>query len=211
MHIIKPGRASPPQRLLTSPRRLYPWQLGPGPAATHLFPPNQTPPQALRKQHGFDAIAVMPTNLYGPGDNFHPTNSHVMPALIRRFVEAKTAGVKQVTCWGTGSVYREFLHVDDLAAACLHLMNVYSDSGIVNIGTGTDVTIRELTEMVQRAVGWEGEVLWDSSKPDGTPRKLLDVSKLKALGWTAGMPLQRGVQETVDWFVANQKSIDLRL
>ena len=153
----------------------------------------------------------MPTNLYGPGDNFHPKNSHVMPALIRRFVEAKQAGLERVTCWGTGSVYREFLHVDDLAAACLHVMNVYSDSGIVNIGTGTDVTIRELTEMVRSAVGWEGEALWDATMPEGTPRKLLDVSKLKALGWSAQTPLEVGVKQTVDWFVANQKNIDLRL
>ncbi|GBF92176.1 GDP-fucose synthetase [Raphidocelis subcapitata] len=167
--------------------------------------------QALRRQHGFDAIAVMPTNLYGPGDNFHPTNSHVLPALIRRFVEAKESGAKEVTCWGTGRVYREFLHVDDLAAACVHLMDVYSDAGIVNIGTGTDVTIRELTEMVQAAVGWEGRIVWDSSKPDGTPRKLLDVSKLTALGWKAQVPLERGVAETVAWYLKNQGSSELRL
>lgn len=167
--------------------------------------------QALRKQHGFDAIAVMPTNLYGPGDNFHPTNSHVMPALIRRFVEAKQAGVTRVTCWGTGQVYREFLHVDDLAAACVYLMDTYSGADIVNIGMGTDVTIKELTEMVRAAVGWEGDIEWDTTKPDGTPRKLLDVSRLTSLGWKAAVPLEQGVKQTVEWFIANQKAQDLRL
>ncbi|KAI8463630.1 MAG: GDP-fucose synthetase NAD dependent epimerase/dehydratase [Monoraphidium minutum] len=167
--------------------------------------------QALRKQHGFDAISVMPTNLYGPGDNFHPTNSHVMPALIRRFVEAKAAGAGVVTCWGTGSVFREFLHVDDLADACLFLMDTYSDANIVNIGTGTDVTIKGLTEMVRAAVGWEGEIQWDATKPDGTPRKLLDVSRLAGLGWRAKVPLEAGVKETVAWFVAQQGAQELRL
>lgn len=167
--------------------------------------------QALRKQHGFDAISVMPTNLYGPGDNFHPTNSHVMPALIRRFAEAKQSGATQVTCWGTGKVYREFLHVDDLAAACIHLMDVYSDPDIVNIGTGEDVTIHELTELVRSAVGWEGEIVWDSSKPDGTPRKLLDVSKLAGLGWRAQIPLEDGVKETVAWFNEHLGQQELRM
>ena len=167
--------------------------------------------QALRKQHGFDAISAMPTNLYGPGDNFHPTNSHVMPALIRRFVEAKRDGLTTVTCWGTGMVYREFLHVDDLADGCLFLMDHYSAPGIVNLGTGTDVTIKQLTEMVRQAVGWEGEVKWDTSKPDGTPRKLLDVSRLTGLGWKAKTPLDQGVKETVQWFIEQQGHDDLRL
>jgi GDP-L-fucose synthase len=167
--------------------------------------------QALRKQYGFDAIAGMPTNLYGPGDNFHPTNSHVMPALIRRFVEAKRDGLTSVTCWGTGGVYREFLHVDDLADGCLFLMDHYSDAGIVNLGTGTDVTIKQLTEMVQKAVGWEGEVKWDTTKPDGTPRKLLDVSRMTAIGWKAKIPLEEGVKETVAWFYEQQGKQDLRL
>lgn len=166
--------------------------------------------QALRKQYGFDAICAMPTNLYGPGDNFHPTNSHVMPALIRRIVEAKQSGAVQVTCWGTGTVRREFLHVDDLAAACLHLMDVYSGSDIVNVGTGTDVTIKELTKLVQQAVDWDGEVLWDASKPDGTPRKLLDVSALSSTGWKASIPLEDGVQQTIAWFMQQQKD-ELRL
>ena len=161
--------------------------------------------QALRKQHGFDAISVMPTNLYGPGDNFHPTNSHVLPALIRRFVEARESGAKQVTCWGTGAARREFLHIDDLAAACLHLMDVYSGADIVNIGTGTDVTIKQLTEMVCAAAGWEGEILWDTTKPDGTPRKLCDVSRLTALGYTARIPLEEGLRQTVAWFLEQRR------
>eukprot|EP00887_Chlorella_sp_A99_P001946 scaffold18.g1946.t1 len=161
--------------------------------------------QALRIQHGFDAICAMPTNLYGPGDNFHPTGSHVMPALIRRFVEAKQAGAAEVVCWGTGGVRREFLHVEDLAAACLHLMEHYSGGDIVNVGTGTDVTIKKLAELVQAAVGWEGAIAWDTSKPDGTPRKLLDVSRLTALGWTAKITLEQGVRQTVAWFKEQQQ------
>jgi GDP-L-fucose synthase len=166
--------------------------------------------QALRIQHGFDAICAMPTNLYGPGDNFHPTNSHVMPALIRRFVEAKRDGVTEVACWGSGTPRREFLHVDDLADACLHLLDTYSGGDIVNVGTGTDVTIRELVGLVTAAVGWEGTLTWDSSKPDGTPQKLSDVSRLEGLGWKAKTELGAGVKETVEWFL-KQEGAALRL
>jgi GDP-L-fucose synthase len=136
----------------------------------------------------------MPTNLYGPGDNYHPENSHVLPALVRRFHEAKVNGASEVVCWGTGSPRREFLHVDDLAEACLHLMEVHNDAGWVNVGTGEDVTIKELAETVARVVGYEGELVWDTTKPDGTPRKLLDVSKMTALGWRATTPLEQGIE-----------------
>lgn len=147
----------------------------------------------LRKQHGADFISVMPTNLYGPGDNYHPENSHVLPALIRRFHEAKTTGLKTVTCWGDGSPLREFLYVDDLAQLCVYLMNTYSGNETVNAGTGEELTIRELTELVAKIVGYEGEILWDTSRPNGTPRKLLDVSKAKKLGWTYSTKLPEGI------------------
>lgn len=149
---------------------------------------------AYRDQHGCNFISAMPTNLYGPGDNYHPENSHVLPALVRRFHEAKVNGASEVVCWGTGSPRREFLHVDDLAQACLHLMDVHNDAGWVNVGTGEDVTIKELAETVARVVGFEGELVWDTTKPDGTPRKLLDVSKMTALGWRATTPLERGIE-----------------
>ena len=149
---------------------------------------------AYRDQHGCNFISAMPTNLYGPGDNYHPENSHVLPALVRRFHEAKVNGASEVMCWGTGSPRREFLHVDDLAQACLHLMDVHNDAGWVNVGTGEDVTIKELAETVARVVGYEGELVWDTTKPDGTPRKLLDVSKMTALGWRATTPLERGIE-----------------
>jgi GDP-L-fucose synthase len=149
---------------------------------------------AYRDQHGCNFISAMPTNLYGPGDNYHPENSHVLPALVRRFHEAKVNGASEVVCWGTGSPRREFLHVDDLAEACLHLMDVHNDAGWVNVGTGEDVTIKELAETVARVVGYEGELVWDTTKPDGTPRKLLDVSKMSALGWRATTPLERGIE-----------------
>ena len=149
---------------------------------------------AYRDQHGCNFISAMPTNLYGPGDNYHPENSHVLPALVRRFHEAKVSGASEVVCWGTGSPRREFLHVDDLAQACLHLMDVHNDAGWVNVGTGEDVTIKELAETVARVVGYEGELVWDTTKPDGTPRKLLDVSKMTALGWRATTPLERGIE-----------------
>ena len=149
---------------------------------------------AYRDQHGCNFISAMPTNLYGPGDNYHPENSHVLPALVRRFHEAKVNGASEVVCWGTGSPRREFLHVDDLAQACLHLMDVHNDDGWVNVGTGEDVTIKELAETVARVVGYEGELVWDTTKPDGTPRKLLDVSKMTSLGWRATTPLERGIE-----------------
>lgn len=150
---------------------------------------------AYRHQHGCNFISAMPTNLYGPGDNYHPENSHVLPALIRRFHEAKEQGLSEVVCWGTGSPKREFLHVDDLAEACLHLMAHHNDSGWVNVGTGQDVSILELATIVAETVGYGGAIRWDTSKPDGTPRKLLDVSKMTALGWTASTPLREGIEQ----------------
>ena len=154
-----------------------------------------------RDQHGCNFISAMPTNLYGPGDNYHPENSHVLPALLRRFHEAKVSGTAEVVCWGTGSPMREFLHVDDLAAACLHLMDVHDAAGWVNVGTGQDVTIKTLAEMVAATVGYEGTITWDTSKPDGTPRKLLDVSKMTSLGWTATTTLEQGLREVYREFL----------
>ena len=150
---------------------------------------------AYRDQHGCNFISAMPTNLYGPGDNYHPENSHVLPAMIRRFHEARESGTQEVVCWGTGSPMREFLHVGDLAHACLHLMDVHNEAGWVNVGTGQDVTIRELAETVADVVGYRGAIRWDSSKPDGTPRKLLDVGKMSDLGWKAKTPLRQGIEE----------------
>lgn len=159
---------------------------------------------ALRKQHGFDAISLMPTNLYGPGDNYHPTNSHVLPALIRRFHEAAERGDPFVTCWGTGSPLREFLHVDDLARACVFVLERWQPSSddiqFLNVGTGVDLTIRELAEAVADATGFQGEIVWDTSKPDGTPKKQLDVSRLAALGWQASIPLDEGLRSTVEMY-----------
>ena len=148
----------------------------------------------LNRQYGTDFISVMPTNLYGPNDNYHPEHSHVLPALIRRFHEAKEHGLPYVTCWGDGSPLREFLYVDDLAELCVLLMNRYSGSGTVNAGTGREVTIRELTETVARVVGYTGEVRWDTSRPNGTPRKLLDVSKAASLGWRYRTELEDGIR-----------------
>jgi GDP-L-fucose synthase len=149
---------------------------------------------AYRHQYGCNFISVMPTNLYGPNDNYHPENSHVLPALIRRFHEAKRDGLGEVTIWGTGTPRREFLHVDDLADACIFLMNTFNEPGFVNIGTGTDLSIQELSRMIARIVGFEGEITNDLSKPDGTPRKLLDVSKLSAMGWKARIGLEAGIR-----------------
>ena len=165
--------------------------------------------QAYRKQYGFDAISLMPTNLYGPGDNFELKGSHVLPALIRKFHEAKLAGAKDVVMWGTGTPRREFLHVDDLAEACVHLMQHYSDPEIVNVGTGTDLTIRELAELVKSVIGFTGEIVQDLTKPDGTPQKLLDVSKLERLGWKAKIGLKEGIESTYRWFLNNQKSLGI--
>ncbi|MBQ5755036.1 MAG: GDP-L-fucose synthase [Oscillospiraceae bacterium] len=147
----------------------------------------------LNRQYGTDYISVMPTNLYGPNDNYHPEHSHVLPALIRRFHEAKEAGLPFVTCWGTGAPLREFLYVDDLADACVYLMNTYSGNETVNLGTGKELSIKELTELVAKVVGYTGEIRWDPTKPDGTPRKLLDVSKLESLGWRYKTELEEGV------------------
>ncbi len=155
----------------------------------------------LRRQCGADYISVMPTNLYGPGDNYHPTHSHVLPALIRRFHEAKEAGIETVTCWGTGAPLREFLYVEDLADACLYLMNTYSGAETVNLGTGKELSIRALTELVAKVVGYTGRIEWDPSKPDGTPRKLLDVSKLNALGWHYTTELEDGIRLTYEDFL----------
>ena len=146
----------------------------------------------------------MPTNLYGPNDNYHPTHSHVLPALIRRFHEAKVSGAKSVTCWGDGSPLREFLYVDDMANLCVYLMNHYSGNETVNAGTGKELTIRELTEMVADAVGFKGEILWDTSKPNGTPRKLLDVSKAERLGWHYSTELPEGIRLTYDDFLNSE-------
>ncbi len=157
----------------------------------------------LNRQYKTDYISAMPTNLYGPNDNYHPTHSHVLPALIRRFHEAKEAGVKEVTCWGTGAPFREFLYVDDLADACLFLMNNYSGNETVNVGTGKELTIKELTELIAKIIGYEGEIRWDSSKPDGTPRKLLDISKLEKLGWKYQTELEDGIRLTYEDFLNN--------
>ena len=164
--------------------------------------------QSVRRQYGLPWISAMPTNLYGPGDNFSPTGSHVLPALIRRYDEAKQAGTRQVTNWGSGAPRREFLHVDDMADACLHLLEHYDGPEQVNVGTGRDATIKEIAGFVADAVGFEGETEWDTSKPDGTPQKLLDVSKLADAGWTAQIGLREGMASTVEWY--RQHVSDLR-
>jgi GDP-L-fucose synthase len=156
--------------------------------------------QATRRQHGLPWISAMPTNLYGPGDNFSPTGSHVLPALIRRYEEAQRDGLDHVTNWGTGQPRREFLHVDDMADACLHLLEHYDGPQQVNVGTGKDATIAEIAALVAEVVGFEGETRWDTSKPDGTPQKLLDVSKLAEAGWTARIGLREGLKSTVAWY-----------
>ena len=147
----------------------------------------------------------MPTNLYGINDNFDLQNSHVLPAMIRKFHEAKTQNLKEVVLWGTGKVKREFLHVDDLADACLFLMNKYDDSEIVNIGTGIDVSIKELAELVQKTVGFKGKIIWDTTKPDGTKRKWLNVKKLHDLGWNHKITLEKGLKTTYNWYKLNVK------
>ncbi len=172
--------------------------------------------QALRLQHGFDAISLMPTNLYGPGDNYHPTGSHVLPALIRRFHEAREAGASGVVCWGTGTPRREFLHVDDLAAAAVFCLERWQpgpeDLQYLNVGTGSDVTIAEAAALVADAVGYRGAIRWDATKPDGTPRKLLDVSRLAALGWRAAIPLEQGLAQTAaDYIARRQSGTEVRL
>ncbi len=159
--------------------------------------------QAYKKQYGFNAISLMPTNLYGPGDNFNLENSHVMPALIRKLHNAKVEKLSEAVVWGTGSPKREFLHVNDMADASVFLMENYDGEEFVNIGTGVDVTIRELAETIQKVVGFTGSLVFDSSKPDGTPRKLLDVSKLSSLGWQANTLLEDGVGQTYDWYCSH--------
>ncbi len=159
--------------------------------------------QAYRRQYGFNAISVMPTNLYGPGDNFNLENSHVLPALMRRFHEAARKGTPEVVIWGTGTPRREFLHVDDMADASVFLMQNYESEQLINVGWGEDVTIRELAELVARTVGYQGRLAFDAAKPDGTPRKLLDVSRLKREGWAARISLQDGLESTYRWFLEN--------
>ena len=159
--------------------------------------------QMFNKQYGTNYISVMPTNLYGPYDNYHPENSHVMPALIRKFHEAKVKGEKYVTVWGTGKPLREFLYSEDMADACVYLMENYKGNEFFNIGTGKELTIRELAELIKDIVGFEGELKFDTSKPDGTPRKLLDVSKLKEAGWTYKTELRDGIEKAYKWFLEN--------
>lgn len=162
--------------------------------------------QAYRKQYGFRAISIMPTNLYGIGDNFDLQNAHVVPALLRKFHEA---GAQEVTIWGTGTPRREFMHVDDLADAAVFLMRNYDSGEIINVGTGEDLTIRELAETIARVTGYRGRLVFDSSKPDGTPRKLLDVSRLQALGWKARIPLEEGLARTYEWYLSEQEHSSL--
>ena len=172
--------------------------------------------ESYNRQYGTDYRSAMPTNLYGPGDNFHETNSHVLPALLRRFHEAKQAGSEEVVIWGTGTPKREFLHVDDMAAACVFLLNLPKDIyaantqpmlSHINVGTGSDVSIADLARAIAKVTGFEGRISFDTTKPDGAPRKLLDVSRLTNMGWTAGIPLGEGIRQTYDWFLANQGSL----
>lgn len=163
--------------------------------------------QATRRQHGLNWVSAMPTNLYGPGDNFSPAGSHVLPALIRRYVEAKEQGAAEVTNWGTGSVLREFMHVDDLASAIAYLLENYDSPETINVGTGRDLSIAEIAQKVSDTVGYTGRTLWDTSKPDGTPRKLLDVGRLSALGWSAEISLDDGLRGTVDWYLSHRSEI----
>jgi GDP-L-fucose synthase len=156
--------------------------------------------QAYRREYGFNAISLMPTNLYGPGDNFDLEQSHVLPALIRRFHDAKVRGQPEVIVWGSGTPRREFLHVEDMADAVVYLLETYDEEAIVNLGWGEDVTIRELVELVRSVVGYEGAVVWDATKPDGTPRKLLDTTRLTGLGWRPKITLRTGVESTYHWF-----------
>ena len=159
--------------------------------------------QSYNRQYGTDFISVMPTNLYGPNDNFDLNSSHVLPAMIRKFHDARVSGRPSVTLWGTGSPFREFLHVDDLADACVFLMKNYRGNEIINIGTGKDIRISELAELVRGIVGFQGGIAWDPSRPDGTPRKLLDVGRLRALGWRPGIGLEDGIKDTYRWYLEN--------
>ena len=161
--------------------------------------------QAYRNQYGHSWISAMPTNMYGPGDNFDLENSHVLPALIRKFDDAKNSGAASVTLWGSGTPKREFLHADDLGRACLYLLENYDDEIAINVGVGEDVSIKELAELIQKITGFAGTIEWDSAKPDGTPRKLLDVSRITALGWKAEISLEDGIRSTYEWYKRNQK------
>ena len=163
--------------------------------------------QAYRRQHGLRWISAMPTNLYGPGDNFSPEGSHVLPALIRRFYEAKLSGAPTVTVWGSGKPLREFLHVDDLASACLLLLDKYDDDVAVNVGSGKEISISELAKLISEVIGYRGEIEFDSSKPDGTPRKLLENSRLAALGWAPEVSLREGIETTYEWFLSKEVSV----
>jgi GDP-L-fucose synthase len=160
---------------------------------------------AFRKQHGCNFISAMPTNLYGPGDNYHPENSHVLPALIRRFHEAVRDGENEVVCWGSGAPKREFLHVDDLAKGLLHLMDYHNSEGWINIGTGEDLTIKELALTIANVVGYRGDVIWDTSKPDGTPRKLLNVDRINEMGWKATIELRHGIESVYADYLSHEK------
>tara|TARA_B110000037_G_scaffold214229_1_gene269839 strand:- start:535 stop:1464 length:930 start_codon:yes stop_codon:yes gene_type:complete len=160
---------------------------------------------AFRKQHGCNFISAMPTNLYGPGDNYHPENSHVLPALIRRFHEAVRDGKNEIVCWGSGSPKREFLHVDDLAKGLLHLMDHHNSEGWINIGTGEDLTIKELALTIANVVGYRGDVIWDTSKPDGTPRKLLNVDRINEMGWKAEIELRHGIESVYADYLSHEK------
>jgi len=163
--------------------------------------------QSYAKEYGMEAISVMPTNLYGPNDNFDPETSHAFAALIYKFHSAKESGAKEVVVWGTGSPKREFLHSDDLASACIFLMNNYSDSEIINIGTGEDISIHELVYIIKDIVGYKGEIIWDSGKPDGTPRKVMDVSKIHNLGWKHNINLKEGVNMAYEWYKSNKDTL----
>lgn len=158
--------------------------------------------QSYHREYGVNYISAMPTNLYGINDNFDLNNSHVLPAMIRKFHEAKIDGSKTVTLWGTGSPFREFLYVDELADACLYLMKNYNSPEIINIGVGSDISIKDLAELIKRTIGFNGEIIWDSSKPDGTPRKLMDVSKINTLGWKSSLSLEDGIKNTYNWFLS---------
>jgi GDP-L-fucose synthase len=161
--------------------------------------------QAYRNQYGHNWISAMPANMYGPGDNFDLDNSHVLPALIRKFHDAKSRGESRVLLWGSGLPLREFLHADDLASSCIFLLENYDDEIAINVGTGKDLSIKDLAELIKEVVGFDGAIEWDSSKPDGTPRKLLDVSRMTALGWSPSIGLEEGIRSTYEWFLANQK------
>ena len=170
---------------------------------------------ALRKQHGFDAFSLMPANLYGPGDNYHSENSHVLPALIRRFYEAAQSGLESVTCWGSGKPFREFLHADDLGSACVFALKYWKPNPeeipVLNVGTGVDISIRDLAYLVSKHTGFHGSIVWDSSRPDGTPKKQLDVSRFSDLGWSSSITLEDGVKSTIEDFKLQLTNQSIRM